>query len=221
MSLICVLKCLILSLVRALSEDMEAVKELNKEVHSKIDDVVSSDKTDKKTSSGEFFRLAGKANLVLRRLLQRSAQLDKDLQNMKEISRQAKARNEEYADILDEDPNMSENKRVKREAEKRLGFVVDKLKKMLTDIDNGDDTITKESEEPLPDFEPISDNFKVRVSKIKGGDGKTVWTDGNEDEPTEGTGGELEIEDKLKKASKRMERLVKKQLESAGINPGG
>jgi len=200
---------------------MEAVKELNKEVHSKIDDIVSSDKTDKKASSGEFFRLAGKANLVLRRLLQRSAQLDKDLKDMKDISRQAKARNEEYADLLEEDPNMSENKRLKREAEKKLGSVVEKLKKMITDIDSGDDTITKESEEPLSDTEPTSDNFKVRVSKIKGDDGKTVWTDGNEDELAEGNNGELKIEDKLKKASKRMERLVKKQLENAGINPGG
>lgn len=197
---------------------MEAVKELNKEVHSKIDDIASGDNTGKKTTSGEYFRLAGKANLVLRRLLQRSAQLDKDMRDMKEISRQAKARDEEYADVLDEDSDISENKRLKREAEKRLGSIVDKLKKMISN----DDTITTESEEPLPDTTtPTSDNFKVRVSKIKGDDGKTVWTDGKDDELSEGTGGELEIEDRLKSASKKMERMVKKQLENAGINPGG
>ncbi|KAK3737563.1 hypothetical protein QZH41_017761, partial [Actinostola sp. cb2023] len=210
---------------RALTDDMEAVKELNKEVHSKIDDIVSGETDDKKTKSPHFFRLAGKANLLLRRLLQRSAQLDKEMRSMKDISDHIKARREEYADAMEDDPDMRENKRLKQEAEARLSGIVDKLKKMITEANTGEGPGSTDTEpDDLPDMttdRPSTvDNIKVRITKIKGDDGKAMWTDGkDEDDLAEGS--QIEMEDRLKKASKKMERMVKKQLESAGINPGG
>lgn len=201
---------------------MEEVKELTKEIHGKIDDIVAAKKTDKNTKSVEFFRLAGKANLMLRRLLLRSAQLDKEMLAMKEISQDIKARRDEYAEALDADPEMTENKRIKKESELRLSSVVEKIKNLITDMDNQGDADSSEADE-LSNMAPSSDDFKVRVSKIKGEDGKALWAE-DKDEMSESTtteGAEMEIEEKLKRASKKMERLVKNQLENAGINPGG
>jgi hypothetical protein len=222
---------------RALSEDMEAVKELNKEVHSKIDDLVTGDTVNRKNKAPDFFRLAGKANLLLRRLLRRSAQLDREMRAMKEISEDIKARKEEYFDELGDGKNadsLNENIKLKREAEMRLSSIVDKLKKMFKGINDGDlgtggKTDSFGAEDPIenPEVDATGspsfsdDNIKVRVSKIKGDDGKTTWSEDDENESKGKAGGELGIEDRLKRASKKMEKMVKKQLKNAGISPAG
>ncbi|XP_031563676.1 protein OS-9-like [Actinia tenebrosa] len=220
---------------KALSKDMEAVKELNKEVHNKIDDLVAGKEGNRNNKGSDFFRLAAKANLLLRRLLQRSAQLDKDMRAMKEVSDDIKARKEEYFDDFsgEKSAGLKENAELEKEAELRLSSIVQRLKKMFKGLNEGnletdDKTGNFGSEDPIENQDmdatgipPFSDDsIRVRVTKIKGDDGKTAWSEGDDKEKGKAEN-EMGVEERLMRASKRMEKLVKKQLKSAGISPGG
>lgn len=214
---------------------MEAVKELNKEVHNKIDDLIAGDKANRNNKGPDFFRLAAKGNLLLRRLLQRSAQLDKDMRAMKEVSEDIKARKEEYFDDFsgEKSADVKESTELDKEAELRLGSIMQKLKKIVKGIKQEDlDTAIKTpyifNDDPIEDPDMgttgnpsfSDDNIKVRVSKIKGNNGKTAWSE-DDDKIEEKTENEMGVEERLMRASKRMEKLVKKQLKGAGISPGG
>lgn len=214
---------------RALSKDMEAVKELNKEVHTKIDDLVAGKEGNRNNKAPDFFRLAAKANLLLRRLLQRSAQLDKDMRAMKEVSEDIKARKEEYLDDYsgENSADLKESAELDKEATLRLGNIVQRLKQMFKSINEEDPSVKKGetsshsfTDDPVDDPPFSSDNIKVRVSKIKGDNGKTEWSE-DDDKREEKSESEMKLEERLKRASKRMEKLVKKQLKSAGISAGG
>ncbi|EDO37284.1 predicted protein [Nematostella vectensis] len=193
---------------RSLSTDMAAVKNLNQEIHSKLDNIIR--KTEPTGDQGrKFFRLAAKANLLLRRLLQRSAQLDKEMRIIREISKEADTRRQEYLDNEVAD-DLTPGKELEGEAKVKMNNIVERLKNMIKDIDTGRQGKMGDPLDPLG-----MENIKVRVTKIKGENGQPVWSENDEDAD------ETAIESRLRMATKRMERIVKEQLRDAGVAPAG
>ncbi|KAL9968354.1 hypothetical protein ACROYT_G026715 [Oculina patagonica] len=217
-----------------LDEDMQTIKELNKEIFSIIE---NKDNTD---ARGDLVQLSSKTNKLLKKILLRRFQLEQDLHYITKMRSKISG-----GEVNAQATDSTEFGTTKG----GIDQVVNKLKNMIQDLDNteagtGAGAGTTEGDTPgikpgrsttagVEDSDATSESgvhdqgdrgpgVSVKVSKIK----KVTIPDDDESdlEETDLDGEEMEelhIDKRIRQATKKMEEMVKEQLRDSGVLPSG
>ena len=219
-------------LFRQLDDDMESIKELNKEIFNMIGG------KDKPAAKGDLLELSLRSNKLLKKILLRRFQLDQDLDYITKMR-----------------GKFSGNKDAEEESKDKAQFlptkggidkVVNKVKTMIQDLDVnskvnakaadfGDEGSTElnSASSTIDDVDELESSessdesdtktgVKVKVSKVK-----KVFVGDNEDSEMEEADlddeemEELGLQKRIRMATKKMEELVKEQLRDSGVLPSG
>lgn len=204
---------------------MQEIKELNSEIFS-----VAKNKNSGDTKRADLVQLSVKTNRLLKKILLRRFQLEQEAKYIKTMSN--KVANREDGDDVGATIDPREN---------GIDKVISKLKTMIHDLDSTEDKpggvtgsaeATSESTATagVRDEDSKSDlgadsGVKVRVSKVK----KVVLDDDDDDDDLEMKETdldakemeELNMEKRLRLATKKMEEMVKEQLRNSGVVPSG
>lgn len=219
-------------LFRQLDDDMESIKELNKEIFNMIGS------KDKPAAKGDLLELSLRSNKLLKKILLRRFQLDQDLDYITKMRGKISG----DKDAVEESKDKAQFLPTKGGIDK----VVNKLKTMIQDLDVNskgnakaadfgdegnteinsasstiDDVDELESSESS-DESDTKTGVKVKVSKVK-----KVFVGDNEDSEMEEADlddeemEELGLQKRIRMATKKMEELVKQQLRDSGVLPSG
>ena len=125
---------------RELDNEMTAVKQLNDEIHSKVSKILADFKKGDVKLGRDFFVLAAKANLLLGRLLRRSAKLDQEMRNIKNIGEEiseseVKSVKEAKKNV---DAGVEDSAYDKSEDKFKMDKVITKLKTMIQNLDTSE-----------------------------------------------------------------------------------
>ena len=214
---------------------MSSVKELNKEIFRAIEDKENTD------TKSDLLQLSSKTNKLVKKILLRRFQLEQDLHFIKKMQSKISP-DEEYTHSGDNTEFGA--------TKGGIDQVVNKLKTMIQDLDNtevrseaGSDSAV---EDTVNDIEPGSSSaarvedadsasksglfdqgdlrtgVKVKVSKIKkisipeDDEAELEETDLDEEEMQE-----LNMDKRIRLATKKMEEMVKQELRDSGVVPSG
>ncbi|RMX47348.1 hypothetical protein pdam_00012582 [Pocillopora damicornis] len=215
-----------------LDDDMESIKELNKEIFNMIGG------KDKPAAKGDLLELSLRSNKLLKKILLRRFQLDQDLDYI------TKMRGKFSGDKDAEEE--SKDKAQFLPTKGGIDKVVNKVKTMIQDLDVnskvnakaadfGDEGSTEinSASSTIDDVDELESSessdesdtktgVKVKVSKVK-----KVFVGDNEDSEMEEADlddeemEELGLQKRIRMATKKMEELVKQQLRDSGVLPSG
>lgn len=214
---------------------MSSVKELNKEIFRAIEDKENTD------TKSDLLQLSSKTNKLVKKILLRRFQLEQDLHFIKKMQSKISS---------DEENTHSRDNTEFGATKGGIDQVVNKLKTMIQDLDNtevrseaGSDSA---AEDTVNDIEPgrstaarvgdadsasksglfdqgdLRTGVKVKVSKIKkisipeDDEAELEETDLDEEEMQE-----LNMDKRIRLATKKMEEMVKQELRDSGVVPSG
>ena len=214
---------------------MSSVKELNKEILRTIED---KGNTDTKT---DLLQLSSKTNILVKKILLRRFQLEQDLHYLKKMQSKISA---------DEETTHSADNTEFGATKGGIDQVVHKLKTMIQDLDNTEmrreagasgapedtengiepgsstaasvEDVDSASKSGLFDQDDLRTGVKVKVSKIKkisipeDDEAELEETDLDEEEMQE-----LNMDKRIRLATKKMEEMVKQELRDSGVVPSG
>lgn len=213
-----------------------SVKELNKEILRSIEDKTNTD------TKSDLLQLSSKTNKLVKKILLRRFQLEQDLQYIKKMQSKISA-DEENTHSAADNPEFGATKG-------GIDQVVNKLKAMIQNLDNtevrseagassaAEDTVNdietgtstaarvkdadSASKSGSVDQDDMRTGVKVKVSKIKkisipeDDESELEETDLDEEEMEE-----LNMDKRIRMATKKMEEMVKQQLRDSGVVPSG
>lgn len=215
-----------------LDDDMQSIKELNKEITSMIKN------RDKPSPQGDLLELYQKTDKLLKRIHLRRFQLDQDLDYITKMRGKISGDKDTVEESMDDAQILPTKGGIDK--------VVNKLKTMIQDLDinsegnakgadfgNEGSAETKPASSAIDDVDELesSESFdesdtksgvRVKVSKIKkvivGDDEDSEMEEADlDDEEME----ELSLQKRIRMATKKMEELVKQQLRDSGVLPSG
>ena len=214
---------------------MLSVKELNKEIFRTMEDKENTD------TNSDLLQLSSKTNKLVRKILLRRFQLEQDLHYIKKMQNKIST---------DEENTHSADHTEFGATKGGIDQVVHKLKTMIQDLDNtevrseagagsaAEDTengiepgtstaasvedVDSASKSGLFDQDDLRTGVKVKVSKIKkisipeDDEAELEETDLDEEEMQE-----LNMDKRIRLATKKMEEMVKQELRDSGVVPSG
>ena len=210
---------------------MQSIKELNREIFRIIEDKENTDARD------DLLQLSSKTNRLLKTILLRRFQLEQDLHYITKMRSKISGgeENAQATEHTDLDPTKG-----------AIDQVINKLKNMIQDLDNSEartgagagDTAGNKPEghttiDQVEDADSSSESggydqgdsssgVRVKVSKIKkvtipeDDESELEETDLDDEEMEE-----LNIDKRIRRATKKMEEMVKEQLRDSGVLPSG
>lgn len=227
-----------LVLLSDLDADMTAFKELNKELLSKIEGMVTGFTREDSNVRGDFVRLAAKAKQLLKRLLKRSSQLDQEMKALKIIKSEIVKEGlvDGQAGVVDGGEKMEHSP-----VALKLDSVFRKIESMIKDGDQtGKPSLQerierseKEEEDEVEDEEgdeedeveeagdsKNDDRVRVRVTRVKK-DGSSIWSEDDDEDLIGDNAEDTSVEARIRKATKKMEEMMKEHLKNSGISTAG
>ena len=215
---------------------MLSVKELNKEILRSIEDKENAD------TKRDLLQLSSKTNKLVKKILLRRFQLEQDLHYIKKMQSEISADKENTHSAADNTEFGA--------TKGGIDQVVDKLKAMIQDLDNtevrreasassaAEDTVNgieagsstaarvEDVDSASKSGSVVADDMrtgvKVKVSKIKkisipeDDESELEETDLDEEEMEE-----LNMDKRIRLATKKMEEMVKQELRDSGVVPSG